>query len=53
MIYFDAATKATLVSRFAELLKPHGWLYVGHSESLLENQPNFKLRGRTIYQKIT
>jgi len=52
MIYFDAATKAKLVSRFAGLLKPRGWLYVGHSESLLDNQSSFELKGRTIYQMV-
>jgi chemotaxis protein methyltransferase CheR len=53
MIYFNAATKATLVRRFAELLKPQGWLYVGHSESLLDERASFRLQGRTIYQKIS
>ncbi len=52
MIYFDAKTKATLVDRFHSVLKDGGWLYVGHSESLLDHQHRFKLRGRTIYQKI-
>lgn len=51
MIYFDAPTKAKLVQRYAELLKPGGWLYIGHSESLLDSQTSFKLKGRTIYQK--
>lgn len=52
MIYFDAKTKATLIERFHARLKTGGWLYVGHSESLLDHQALFKLRGRTIYQKI-
>lgn len=52
MIYFDAKTKATLIDRFHSQLVDGGWLYVGHSESLLDHQSRFKLRGRTIYQKI-
>jgi chemotaxis protein methyltransferase CheR len=52
MIYFDGPTKTELVRRFAGLLKPRGWLYVGHSESLLDDQSSFKLNGRTIYRKI-
>ncbi len=53
MIYFDAKTKATLIDRFHGQLADGGWLYVGHSESLLDHQARFKLRGRTIYQKIS
>jgi chemotaxis protein methyltransferase CheR len=51
MIYFDGPTKATLVERFAQLLKPGGWLYIGHSESLLDNHGNLRLSGPTIYRK--
>src|SRR5262249_25828753 len=35
MIYFDTPTKSTLVERFTQQLKPGGWLYIGHSESLI------------------
>jgi len=34
MIYFQAATKAQVVARVAERLKPGGHLFIGHSESL-------------------
>jgi chemotaxis protein methyltransferase CheR len=51
MIYFDAATKAALIGRLHALLKEGGWLYVGHSESLLDQQHRFTLGGHTIYQK--
>ncbi len=51
-IYFDAKTKASLINRFHSILKDGGWLYVGHSESLHSHQHQFKLSGRTIYQKI-
>jgi chemotaxis protein methyltransferase CheR len=53
MIYFDAETKATLIARLHAMLKNNGWLYVGHSESLLDQQHRFKLSGHTIYQKIS
>ncbi len=52
MIYFDAETKAKLVERLHAMLKSGGWLYVGHSESLLDQYHHFKLGGHTIYQKI-
>jgi len=51
-IYFDAKTKASLINRFHSILRDNGWLYVGHSESLHSHQHQFKLTGRTIYQKI-
>lgn len=52
MIYFDTETKINLVKRYAQLLKPEGWLYIGHAESLLEDNAGFRLTGRTIYQKL-
>ena len=51
MIYFDNPTKALLVQRFADLLAPGGWLYIGHSETILDQKTAFRLRGPTIYQK--
>ena len=51
MIYFDGPTKAALIDRYAGLLKPQGWLYIGHSESLLDTHSHFRLAGRTIYRK--
>jgi len=51
MIYFDAATKAALVERFTRQLKPGGWLYIGHSESLIGAHPGLRLMGRTIYRR--
>jgi chemotaxis protein methyltransferase CheR len=51
MIYFDAATKAKLIERFVRLIKPGGWLFIGHSESLLGSHPDLHLMGRTIYRR--
>jgi len=34
MIYFDNPTKKQVVERLARQLHPHGWLIIGHSESL-------------------
>jgi chemotaxis protein methyltransferase CheR len=51
MIYFDGPTKSTLVDRFTQQLKPGGWLYIGHSESLIGSHPGLQLVGRTIYQR--
>lgn len=52
MIYFDNPTKERLVQRFAEVLSPGGWLYIGHSERV--TGPALDLlstEGPTIYRK--
>lgn len=53
VIYFDKATQRTLFARYHELLKPGGWLYIGHSESLFNVSDAFELKGRTVYRKRT
>ena len=53
VIYFDKDTQATLFARMAKLLKPHGWLYIGHSENLFKVSDQFRLIGKTIYQKVS
>jgi len=49
MIYFDRETKDKLVSRYRNMLRPNGVLYIGHSESVVEGFPGLRLMGRTIY----
>ena len=52
VIYFDKDTQKQLFDRFADILTPGGYLYVGHSESLHRISERFKLIGKTIYQRI-
>lgn len=52
VIYFDKPTQATLFDRMANLLKPGGWLYIGHSENLFKVCNRFELIGRTTYRKV-
>jgi chemotaxis protein methyltransferase CheR len=52
MIYFDASTKSALIDRFAQQLHHGGWLYIGHSESLIGSHPQLDLVGRTTYRRI-
>ena len=51
MIYFDNSTKTALVNRFTQQIKPGGWLYIGHSESLIGTHPGLTLVGRTVYRR--
>lgn len=51
MIYFDKPTQQKLVHRFWELLKPGGYLFVGHSESLSSISTEFKYTEPAVYAK--
>ena len=50
MIYFSQATKNQLIDRFASQLAPGGYLYLGHSESMLGQHPRLESIGETIYR---
>lgn len=50
MIYFDQETQDNLVRRFAGHLKAGGFLFVGHSESLLNATDIFTNIGKTTYR---
>ena len=51
MIYFDGPTKAKLIQRYVQHIRPGGWLYIGHSESLIGAHPGLQAAGRTIYRR--
>jgi chemotaxis protein methyltransferase CheR len=51
MIYFDKTTQQTLISRFFEILRPGGVLFVGHSESLAGISHKYQYLQPTIYEK--
>jgi len=52
MIYFDAATQRRVLERIHAQMKSGGLLYVGHSENFTESRDLFRLRGKTIYEKV-
>lgn len=52
VIYFDKPTQKILFDRIANLIKPDGWLYIGHSENLHKVCDRFEPIGHTIYRKI-
>ncbi|MCI4663436.1 MAG: protein-glutamate O-methyltransferase [Neomegalonema sp.] len=51
LIYFDADTKREVVNRMAQMLRPNGTLYLGHSESLLGEHALLSSEGKTIYRR--
>ncbi|HEY4081678.1 MAG TPA: CheR family methyltransferase [Burkholderiaceae bacterium] len=52
MIYFDAPTQRKVLERIHRVMKPQGLLYVGHSENFTEAKDLFRLRGKTIYERV-
>ncbi len=51
MIYFDKPTQERLVNRYWELLRPGGYLFIGHSESLTGLTHRFAYLAPAVYRK--
>ena len=51
LIYFDAPTKQELIEKMHGHIRPQGYLFLGHSESLINISSDFKLVGQTIYRR--
>lgn len=51
LIYFDRATQISLLERFAQVLKPGGLLFVGHSENFSFLTSVLRLKGQTVYER--
>lgn len=51
MIYFNQSTKEQLVKKFYDLLKPGGYLFIGHSETIQRETVGFRYIEPSIYQK--
>lgn len=52
MIYFDNPTQRKVLERIHRVMQPRGLLYVGHSENFTESKDLFRLRGKTIYERV-
>lgn len=53
VIYFDEKTQMRLLSRISPLIRPGGYLYLGHSERLIgPAEQLFRIDGTTVYRKI-
>ncbi len=51
VIYFDDRTQSLLWSRFREALVTSGFIYIGHSERIEDDQ-GFETDGLTTYKKV-
>lgn len=51
MIYFDKPTQLRILAKFAQVLRPGGLLFVGHSENFSDARADFRLRGKTVYER--
>jgi chemotaxis protein methyltransferase CheR len=51
MIYFEKETQVKLVNKFYDCLRPGGYLFIGHSESLCNHRHQFSYVKPTIYRK--
>jgi chemotaxis protein methyltransferase CheR len=49
MIYFDRKTQKQILARIAQVLRPGGLLFVGHSENFTDCHEALVLRGKTVY----
>lgn len=53
MIYFDKQTQKRLIDRFSRVLRPGGYLFIGHSENMLGLSTRYQSIGSTIYRLPT
>ena len=51
VIYFDKPTQQTLMRKFHKQLRPGGYLFIGHSETLSGLDVDFKAVASTVYRK--
>jgi chemotaxis protein methyltransferase CheR len=52
MIYFDEETRKDLVKKYYSHLSDNGYMFVGHSESLMYMKHLFKFLKHTVYIKV-
>ncbi len=53
MIYFDKATRESLIKRFYQFTKPGGYLFIGHSETMDRKQQLYKNIIPAVFRRET
>ncbi len=52
MIYFDAPTQRRVLEHIHRTMRAGGSLFVGHSENFSDARELFRLRGKTVYERL-
>ena len=52
MIYFDSPTQRRVLEGMHRAMKVGGLLFVGHSENFSDARELFRLRGKTVYERV-
>jgi chemotaxis protein methyltransferase CheR len=52
MIYFDPPTQRRVLEQMHAVLQPRGLLFAGHSENFSDSKDLFRLRGKTVYERV-
>jgi chemotaxis protein methyltransferase CheR len=52
MIYFDGPTQREVLTRMHGVMQPGGLLFAGHSENFADSKDLFRLRGKTVYERV-
>jgi chemotaxis protein methyltransferase CheR len=52
MIYFDAPTQRLVLERMHRVMRPQALLFAGHSENFSASRDLFRLRGKTVYERV-
>lgn len=50
IIYFDRPTQRRLIDRMTQLLRPDGYLFLGHSESLIDAGGTLRHMSQSVYR---
>ena len=52
MIYFDETTRRDVVTRIAQVTRPGGWLFIGHSETLGRSDAAWRFERPGMYRRV-
>ena len=52
LIYFDKETQKKVLEKFMKYLEPGGFLFLGHSETIMNMNLPLKTVAPTVFQKI-